>query len=139
MPMLGYTEDERQKDINKMKKFIKNNPYPEYDKVIDIIKKDQILGKDFMDMNSEYGTHNHQWMKEIYENIMDKEVVKQNGEFIYKRGSLFTMQMNYYTFIAVIKCFLQKSNMNENDKMFVHYNMKDLLSSYWDGVGEWRN
>ena len=136
--MLGYTEDERQKDVKKMKQFIENNPYPEYDKVIDIIRKDKIFRKEFMDMSSEYGTHNHQWMKEIYENIMDKEIVKQNGEFIYKRGNFFTMQMNYYTFIAVIKWFLQKSNMNENDKMFIHYNMKDLLSSYWNGVGEWR-
>ena len=82
--MLGYTEDERQKDVKKMKKFIENNPYPEYDKVIDIIRKDKIFRKEFMDMSSEYGTHNHQWMKEIYENIMDKEIVKQNGEFIYK-------------------------------------------------------
>ena len=139
MPMLGYTEDERQKDTKKMKKFIENNPYPEYDKVIDIIRKDKIFRKEFMDMSSEYGTHNHQWMKEIYENIMDKEIVTQNGEFIYKRGSLFTMQMNYYTFIAIIKWFLHKSNMNENDKMFIHYNMKDLLSSYWNGVGEWRD
>ena len=45
MPMLGYTEDERQKDIKKMKKFIENNPYPEYDKVIDIIRKDKIFRK----------------------------------------------------------------------------------------------
>ena len=29
--------------------------------------------------------------------------------------------------------------MNENDKMFIHYNLKDLLSSYWNGVGEWRD
>ena len=43
--MLGYTEDERQKDIKKMKKFIDNNPYPEYDKVIDIIRKDKIFRK----------------------------------------------------------------------------------------------
>ena len=78
-------------------------------------------------------------MKEIYQNIMDKEIVKQNGEFIYKRGSFFTMQMSYYTFIAIIKWFLQKSKMNENDKMFIHDNMKDLLSSYWNGVGEWRD
>ena len=48
------------------------------------------------------------------------------------------MQMNYYTFIDIIKWFLHKSNMNENDKMFIHYNMKDLLSSYWNGVGEWK-
>ena len=41
--MLGYTEDERQKDSKKMKKFIENNPYPEYDKVIDIIRKIRCL------------------------------------------------------------------------------------------------
>ena len=137
--MLGYTEDERQKDIKQMKKFIENNPYPEYDKVIDIIRKEKMFRKEFMDMSSEYGTHNHQWMKEKYENIMEKEIVKQNGEFILKRGSLFTMQMNYSTFIAIIKWFLQKSNMNENEHFFIHYNMKDLLNSYWNGVREWRD
>ena len=38
-----------------------------------------------MDMSSEFGTDNHQWMKGIYENIMDKGIVKQNGQFISKK------------------------------------------------------
>ena len=83
--MIGYTEDERQKDVKMMKKFIEKYPFPEYDKVVDIFRWDKILGKDFMDMSSEFGTDNHQWMKGIYENIMDKGIVKQNGQFISKK------------------------------------------------------
>ena len=132
-------EKEKQEDILKAKKFIENNPYPKYDKVINIMKNDGILKNDFMDMFSEYGTPNHEWMKEIYENILDKNIVRKNGEMIYKRGNLFTMQMNYYTFICVVKYFLEKSNLDEDEQMFIHYNFKDLLSNYWDGIGGWRH
>ena len=49
--MIGYTDDERQKDVKKMKKFIQNYQFPEYDQVVDIFRYDKILGKDFMDMS----------------------------------------------------------------------------------------
>ena len=70
---------------------------------------------------------------------MDKEIVKKHGEYIFKRGDPFTLQMNYYSLIAIVSNFLDKSNLNDDDKMFVHYNFKDLLSNYWDGVGDWRH
>ena len=130
-------EKEKDDDIEKMKKFIQNNPYPKYEKVIDIIKNDEILKSDFIQMFSEYGKPNHKWMKEIYKNILDKKLVNKQGEMIYERGSFLTMQMNYYTFIAVVKYLLEKSNLNDDDKLFIHYNFKDLLSVSWHGVGEW--
>ena len=135
MPMIGYTEKERQKDIQKMKNFIIQNPYPKYGDVIKIIRKtDEFIYKD-----AEYGTPNHEWMKEIYENILDKEIVKKNGEMINRRGDKQTMVMNYYTLLDVIDSFLLKSKLNQDDKMFILYNFKDLLSTYWDGVGDWRH
>ena len=59
MPIIGYSQEEKQKDIKKMKKFIENNPYPKYESVMNIIEKD----KDYFNMFSEYGTPNHEWMK----------------------------------------------------------------------------
>ena len=70
---------------------------------------------------------------------MDKDIVKKNGENIFQRGDTFTLQMNYYTFISVLKYFLDKSNLIDDDQMFFHINIKDLLSSYWDGVGDWKD
>ena len=70
---------------------------------------------------------------------MDKDIVKKNGENIFRRGDTFTLQMNYYTCISVVKDFLDKSNLIDDDQMFFHINIKDLLSSYWDGVGDWKD
>lgn len=133
--MIGVSEDELRKERKKIEKFIKDNPYPKYNDVIEIIKED----KDFLDMFAEYGTPNHQWMKEIYENIFDKEIVKRNGEMINDRGNLYTMQMNFYTLLDILRNFFKKSDLDDDDERLIWYNMKDLLSNYWHNVGDWKH
>ena len=48
----------------------------------------------YLDMFAEYGEQNHQWIKEMYENIMKEELVKQNGNSINERGGMTTMHCN---------------------------------------------
>ena len=78
-----------------------NNLYPSYEQVIDIIKADRAIEGIYLDVFAEYGEQNHQWIKEIYENIMKEELVKQNGNSINERGGMTAMQFNYYTLISV--------------------------------------
>ena len=65
--------------------FIKEHPYPDYD----LVSKQLILQKrKDLEQYAEYGEINHDLLKEICENIFDKDIVKRNGEMIYKRGGM---------------------------------------------------
>ena len=50
-------------------KFVFENPYPKYEEVIKIKNEDHRM---YVDMFAEYGKDNHKWVKDIYENILEK-------------------------------------------------------------------
>ena len=120
-------------------KFVFENPYPKYEEIIKITKNED--HRMYVDMFAEYVKDNHKWMKEIYENILEKEIVKKNGELINERGDKTAMVHNYYTILSVVNHFLRKAKhkMKEDDIMFIQYDFKDIISSYWDGIGDWRH
>ena len=69
-----------------VKKFIKNNPYPEYNDIVKMLTKnfnecresnDREFAIHYLNLFSEYGTPNDEWMKEIYENITDEKINKR--------------------------------------------------------------
>lgn len=135
--MIGVSEAELKQDREKFLKFIKNNPYPSYDFVSNelILKKN----RDF-DQFAEYGTQNHEYMKEIYENIFDSKLIKKNGKAIFERGGMQTLHMNYETLLSVVSHLIShKKNMSHDDKILILYNIKDIVSSFWNGVGDWRH
>ena len=105
MPMLGQSEAELERDRNKLRNFISKNPYPKYREVITIIKGNQDM---YMNMYAEYGQENHTLIKEIYENVLDKELVKRNGELM-ERGDETAMVWNYYLLLTVVAHFLKKN------------------------------
>ena len=135
--MIGQSEAELERDRNKLRKFISKNPYPKYGEVIEIINNGN--REMYMDMFAEYGQENHTWIKEIYENVLDKDIVKRNGELINERGDKTAMVWNYYSLLTVVAHFLKKANMKDEDKTFIYYNFKSLVSCYWNGVGDWRH
>ena len=105
MPMLGQSEAELERDRNKLRNFISKNPYPKYREVITIIKGNQDM---YMNMYAEYGQENHTLIKEIYENVLDKELVKRNGELM-ERGDETAMVWNYFLLLTVVAHFLKKT------------------------------
>ena len=137
MPMIGVSEKELERDRGVLRKFVKNNPYPSYNFVAnELILKQE---KDF-DQFSEYGTPNHNWIKEIYENLFDNEIVKRNGKHICERGDTKTLQHNYQTLLLVLNHLLDKQKrMSYDDKILIFLNFKKIVSSVWDGIGEWRD
>lgn len=140
MPAHGMTEQELQNEIEKenkqLSKFIKNNPYPSYDFIVnDLIQKN----KEF-DQFAEYGTPNHQWIKEIYENILNDEIIKDNGKAIFERGSLYTLQYNYETLMEVLYHLIRPNqNMTDELRIMIYTNFKFIVSKRWEGIGGWRH
>ena len=73
--MIGQSEPELERDRNKLRQFISKNPYPKYGEVMEIINNgNQDM---YINMYAEYGQENHKLIKEIYENVLDKELVKK--------------------------------------------------------------
>ena len=107
MPMIGISEHELERDRKKLRNFSKNNPYPSYKEVMKLItkesEKDGVFDKgEVMLMLFEYGDDNHEWMKEIYQNVLEKKIVKANGEKINNKGGNQAMVWNYYTLLVVV-------------------------------------
>ena len=75
-------------------------------------------------------------MKEIYETIFDKDIVKRNGERIHHRGGKTALQQNYYTLLSVLKHLIDQRNMDRDTLILVFYNIKPIVSEHWDGIGK---
>ena len=128
-----------------VKKFIQNNTYPEYNDVVKMLTKnfneyrergDKEFAIHYLNLFSEYGQPNHEWMKEIYENITNEEIIKANGEKIYNRGGALVMQSNYYTIIEIMKDMFENKNMKHDERVEILYPIKEKLVN----VGmEWEN
>ena len=134
------TDEEYQKEVEKenrqIRMFIRKNPYPSYNFII----KELILKNKEFDQFSEYGEPNHECMKEIYENILNDEIIKDNGKAIYERGGFYTLQCNYHTLIDVLRHLIyQNEDMDDNQRMVVFSNFKFIVSKRWEGIGEWRH
>ena len=140
MPMLGVSEEELKRDRERLMNFIKENPYPDYK----FIKYDLLLKQEqSLEQYAEYGEINHDLMKEIYENIFDKDLIKKHGERIHHRGGITALQQNYYTLLTVLKHLVDQRGLDRDTIILVFYNIKTIVSQYWDGIGsgdeKWRH
>ena len=96
MPMIGVSEEELRRDRERLMHFKKENPYTDY-KFIEydlILKQEQLL-----EQYAEYGEINHDPMKEIYETIFDKDLLRKHGERTHHRGAKTALQQNYSTLL----------------------------------------
>ena len=79
-------------------------------------------------------------MKEIYENMFDKNIAKRNGERIYTRGGMRALQNNYNSLMTVLGHLVQQRGSLDRDIIIlVFYNIKTIVSEHWNGIGEWRH
>ena len=100
-----------------------------------ILKQDKDI-----DQFAEYGTPNHDWMNEIYENLFNDDILQQNGRYIFERGDIKTMYHNHQTLLLVLNHLFEKQKrMSYDDKVSIFLNFKQIVSSRWDGIGEWRD
>ena len=136
---------ETEKTVKKVKSFIKNNPYPKYEEVIetlnDMARAVPIdnLKQEVFNMLSEYGRENHKWMKEIYENIMDEKLIKENGKKINNRGGKVAMVENYYVIVNILGDKTEKLKMKHDEVVEILYPIKTQISECWNGIGEWKH
>jgi hypothetical protein len=104
--------------------------YPSYDYVcIELLKFD-------WEFHAEYGTCNHEFLKILWENIDDENIIKTIGSEINERGGITALTANYYTFLHVMRLAV-KGSVEKYRESFI--DIKNTISRNWNGVGEWRN
>ena len=135
--MIRASEKELERDREVMRKFVRNNPYPDYQSICDKLILEQ--EKDFNQF-AEYGTPNHNWMKEIYEDIFDEDIVNMNCTCIYERGDIRTLHNNHQTLLLVLRYLPEKQkSMSYDDKVLIFLYFQEIVSGRWDGIGEWKD
>ena len=136
-----------EKDVKKIKAFVKKNSYPPYEIMKDSMlhkaqqwknKGDMELKFHYLMMNSEYRYENHKYLKEIYENIDDVELIKKNGDEIDKLGGIQTMEYNAFAFCEVLTYLVNTYGKTKFEQNELYYKMKRQLQTSWDGVGSWK-
>lgn len=113
--------------------FIKNHPYPAYSKLHDYVFKFDVFKEVALCYWSEYSENNHILIKEIYNNILNKDIIKRNGEIINSNGGFTAMQGVFYVMISSFRMMVKTSE----EGLYFEY-IKNLIHEGWNGVGEWR-
>ena len=82
-------------------------------------------------------------MKENYERIFDKNLIRKHGERIHHRGGKTALQQNYYTLLSVLRHLFDQRGLDRDTTVLVFYNIKTIVSQCWDGIGsdddKWRH
>jgi hypothetical protein len=115
-----------------VKKFINDFPFPSYQEIVKLMEDTQHpeLKWYAFQWGAEYGEFQHECMKNMYENILDKEICHKLGEKIYNRGGFVALQACYYIMFYFCPCRKHNSVMKDI--------FPKLLEHYWNGIGDWQ-
>ena len=84
------------------------------------------------------GCDDYRIVKKMYENILDKDIIKECGRELYKKGgtSEMTRCCNLLD-LTVHHNYEQGDNNNKYDKLVIEP-LARLVDFYWVGIGEWK-
>ena len=74
-------------------------------------------------------------MKEIDENIFDKDFIRKHGERIRHRGGKTALQQNHYTLLSVLGYLIEQRGLDRDTMILVFYNIKTIVSQCWEEIG----
>ena len=122
-------EEERQETLD----FIENNPFPDLNNFVKLMY--QISKKN----NSSFvviGSYDYRILKQTYENILDEDIIKECGKFLYSKDGMKAM-LKFHDFIDEIIIYnFNKGNNDKYDRIKI-LSLPRLIEHWWDGIGEW--
>jgi hypothetical protein len=105
--------------------------YPSYRAVCELLSRVKQIN-----VSTEYSKVNHEYLKIIWDNIDDENIIRTVGENITHTGGYVALQASYYTLLHVMRPLVK----NNHEKYIQSwYDIKTSVSKAWDGVGEWRH
>ena len=105
--------------------------YPSYRTVCELLSRVRQIN-----LYAEYSAVNHEYLKIIWDNIDDENIIRTIGENINHTGGYIALQASYYTLLHIMRPIL---NTNHEKYIQSWYDVKTSVSKAWDGDGEWRH
>ena len=134
-------EDWEQKEIEREEQhimdFIRNNPFPDRDTFVDIqletVRKDKATGIKVFGT-----TYDYRILNKLYENIMNKDIVRECGRELYEKDGMRDMVRCHTLFNEIIHYNYNKGDNKENYDRTMIIPLARLVEHYWDGIGMWK-
>ena len=125
--------EKMEQEKNQIFDFIKNNPYPDIDGYTKIIlnMSQKNSGSFFCIGSSDYNI-----VKTIYENILDKKVIRRIGCKLHNKGGMEDMVRCHQLLEEIISFNFNKNNENKYDSMII-LSLSRGLEMDWNGIGDW--
>lgn len=139
---------ERLVAFNNVKNFIRDNPYPAYRDMLEMIftrireelqDASEEKKMEAIELVYDYKQHNHIWMKEIYENITNDKLIKKNGELINEKGGMWSMISSYSILRDFLNIRVKELKLDREKAIDIFYPITKQISVCWTGVGDWRD
>ena len=128
--------DEENKEIAD---FIKNNPFTDGYKFLEIQLEIAILNaKEFGGAVRLGRSYDYRIVKKIYENVLDKDIVKECGRELYSKDGMIDMLRCYDLIDYTIQYNYNQGNNSGKYNRMVIVPLAKLVEHYWDGIGEWK-
>ena len=127
------------KTLKKIKTFVKKNPFPSYEFIENMLlekakrwkqKGDMELKLHYLMINSEYGKHKHNKLKEIYENIENDELIKKNGSDIVENGTPRTLHYNHFAMCEILQLLIKDKSLNDANE--IYHGIKLRIENNWN-------
>ena len=122
-------EEEKQETLD----FIKNNPFPN---INDFVKLMYQISKKSNGSFVVIGSYDYRILKKMYENMMDEEIVKECGRFLYSKDGMKDMLRFHNLMDEIITYNFNKGKNDKYDKIKI-LSLPRLIEDWWDGIGDW--
>ena len=125
--MAFYDSDDDYEE-NMLREFVEENPFPTYLEMLERIKADLPHS---LEVIAEYGEENHNCLRKMYESCFDKNVCREQGKIIYRRGGMEAMYQNYSA--------IRNYGITRQCENMIIRCYPCIIKCHWDGIGEWRS
>ena len=122
-------EEERQETLD----FIKNNPFPD---LHDFSKLMYQISKKNNGSFVVIGSFDYRILKQMYENILDEECIKDCGKLLYWKHGMKDMLRCLNLLDEIITYNFNKGNNDKYDRNKI-LSLPRLIEHWWDGIGDW--
>ena len=121
--------------------FIKNNPFPESatsdEFLMALLNVAREMSKRCGGIAPLGSSYDYRYVKKIYENILDEDIVKECGRELNSKDGMRDMARCWMVLDELIRNKYNNNDENNNYDRMVILSLGRMVEHYWDGIGEW--
>ena len=122
-------EQERQETLD----FIRENPFPDLNVFVKLMYE---ISKKNSGSLVIIRSYDYRTLKKLYENIMDEDIVRECGRFLYSKDGMKDM-LRCHNLLDEILCYNFKRGNNAKYDRIKILSLPRLIEHWWDGIGDW--